>query len=277
MTREGTKEAAEAVLRDLPSVIGAFVREDVHGHPREVHLLVRSGPNPRHLAYDVRELLEERLGVPVDQRVISIAQLAEGRTPGPLLADVAGMSSPAAAEMSRPAAAEPDGPPPLAETPQPGQQQPRPQAPVRQREPRLRFRGITTEAMESRVRIRVTLTLDDDEMTGEAFGLDTGPARLRAVAAAALKGVDATCVGRARFEVEHTSVVHAFERDYVIVNVLASSPYLGRRPIHLVGAQPVEMDPESAAALATLKAVNRILSLMLRYPDQVPRSRARNS
>jgi hypothetical protein len=269
MTREGTKEAAEAVLRDLPSVIGAFVREDVHGHPREVHLLVRSGPNPRHLAYDVRELLEERLGVPVDQRVISIAQLAEGRTPGPLLADAAG--------MSRPVAAEPYQPPLSEAAPQPSQRQPEPQPPVRQKEPRLRFRGITTEAMESRVRIRVTLTLDEDEMTGEAFGLDTGPARLRAVAAAALKGVDSTCVGRARFEVEHTSVVHAFERDYVIVNVLASSPYLGRRPIHLVGAQPVEMDPESAAALATLKAVNRILSLMLRYPDQVPRSRARNS
>jgi hypothetical protein len=275
MTREGTKEVAEAVLRDLPSVIGAFVREDVHGHPREVHLLVRSGPNPRHLAYDVRELLEERLGVPVDQRVISIAQLAEGRTPGPLLADAAGLSSPAG--LSRHVSAGPDRTPPAEEPPQPSQPQPGPQAPVRQKEPRLRFRGITTEAMESRVRIRVKLTLDDDETTGEAFGLDTGPARLRAVAAAALKGVDSTCVGRARFEVEHTSVVHAFERDYVIVNVLASSPYLGRRPIHLVGAQPVEMDPESAAALATLKAVNRILSLMLRYPDQVPRSRARNS
>jgi hypothetical protein len=276
MTREGTKEAAEAVLRDLPSVIGAFVREDVHGHPREVHLLVRSGPNPRHLAYDVRELLEERLGVPVDQRVISIAQLAEGRTPGPLLADAAGMSRPAAG-MNRPVAAGPDRPPSSEEAPQPSQRQPDVRPPMHQKEPRLRFRGITTEAMESRVRIRVTLTLDDDEVTGEAFGLDTGSARLRAVAAAALKGVDSTCVGRARFEVEHTSVVHAFERDYVIVNVLASSPYLGRRPIHLVGAQPVEMDPESAAALATLKAVNRILSLMLRYPDQVPRLRARNS
>jgi hypothetical protein len=270
MTREGTKEAAEAVLRDLPSVIGAFVREDVYGHPREVHLLVRAGPNPRHLAYDVRELLEERLGVPVDQRVISIAQLAEGRTPGPLLADAAGMSAPVAAEPGHP-------PPRVAEVPQPDQQQPRIPTLERQKEPRLRFRGISTEAMESRVRVRVTLTLDDEEMAGEAFGLDTGPARLRAVAAAALKGVDSTCVGRARFEVEHTSIVHAFERDYVLVNVLASSPYLGRRPIHLVGAQPVEMDPESAAALATLKAINRILSLMLRYPDQVPRSRGRNS
>src|SRR5688500_11952700 len=75
-----TKAEAEAVLRELPSVLGAFVREDVYGHPREVHILVKAGTVPRDLARDVRELLEERLGVPVDQRVISIAQVAENGT-----------------------------------------------------------------------------------------------------------------------------------------------------------------------------------------------------
>jgi hypothetical protein len=267
MTREGTKEAAEAVLRELPSVIGAYVREDVHGHPREVHLLVKAGPNPRHLAYDVRELLEERLGVPIDQRVISIAQLAAGRQPGPVLTASAGMSAEAQGAL--------DGPPMVQGAGAPAE--PEPAAPEQDREPRLQFRGISTEAMESRVRVRVCLGLDEDELIGEAFGLDTAPARLRAVAAAALKAVDASCVGRARFEVEHTSVVRAFERDYILVNVLASSPYLGRRPVPLVGAQPVEMDAESAAALAALKAVNRTLSLMLRYPGQAPRQRVRNS
>src|SRR4051812_27128247 len=76
MAKGETKAVAEAVLRELPSVLGAFVREDVFGQPREIHLLVKSGPNPRHLARDVRELLEERLGVAVDQRVISIAQMS---------------------------------------------------------------------------------------------------------------------------------------------------------------------------------------------------------
>src|SRR5688572_16103468 len=71
-----TKAEAEAVLRELPSVLGAFVREDVHGHPREVHLLVKAGTAPRDLARDVRDMLEEKLGVPVDQRVISIAQVS---------------------------------------------------------------------------------------------------------------------------------------------------------------------------------------------------------
>lgn len=261
MSREGTKEAAESVLRELPSVIGACVREDVYGHPREVHLLVRAGPNLRHLAYDVRELLEERLGVPIDQRVISIAQLAEGRRPGPLLASAAGLSEgtdgvDAAGDAA--AFAVPPAPPQV------------------EREPRVRFHGVTTDAMDSRVRVGVTLMLDDAECTGESMGLDTAPARLRAAAAAALRAVDTTCVGRARFEVEHVGVVRAFERDYVVVTVLASSPYLGRQPIPLVGAQPVEVDAESAAALATLKAVNRTLSLVLRLPDSAAPARGRS-
>ncbi|HSJ06242.1 MAG TPA: hypothetical protein VK936_06040 [Longimicrobiales bacterium] len=258
------KEAAEAVLRELPSVIGACVREDVNGHPREVHLLVRAGPNPRHLAYDVRDLLEERLGVPVDQRVISIAQLAEGRRPGPAVASAAGLAPAAGPDAdSAPGGTAPDHVPASA-------------VPVNDtvHEPRALFAGITTEAMDNHVRVCVTLELDGDTRVGEAVGLDTGPARLRAVAGATLKAVDATCVGRSRFEVEHIATVHAFGREYVLVSVLASSPYLGRRPIPLVGAQPVEMDAESATALAALKAVNRTLSLVLRLPES-PGARGR--
>ena len=212
MAREGTKEAAEAVLRELPSVIGAFVREDVNGHPREVHLLVRPGPNARHLAYDVRDLLEERLGIPVDQRVISIAQLSPGRKLGPILSEKAGI-------------------------------------------------------VEQRARVNVELELDGDEKRGEAISVDTMPARVRAAATATLQCVDAMCVGRARFEVEHVSLVSAFDREYVLVTALVSSPFLGRKPVQLVGAQPIEVDAESAAVLACLKAVNRTLSLVLRLAD----------
>jgi hypothetical protein len=249
MKIDGTKEAAEAVLRELPSVIGAFVREDVNGHPREIHLLVRAGPNPRLLAYDVRDLLEERLGIPVDQRVISIAQLAPGKEPGPILARLtAARDSPTALPVE--AEAE------LAEEPVP--------AAV---DARVQFTGISVESYDNRVRIRITLDLDGKEYPGEGQGLDTAPARLRTAASATLQAVDATCVGRARFEVEHVSVVHAFERDYVLVTATVSSPFLGRKPVPLVGAQPVEGDAESAASLAALKAVNRTLSLVLHLAD----------
>jgi hypothetical protein len=255
MSRDSTKEAAEALLRELPSVIGACVREDVYGHPREIHLLVRSGPNPRHLAYDVRDLLEERLGIPVDQRVISIAQIAPGRESSiPVRGERSADS--AVSEESGTAAPTDD--------------------PAEAKEPRIRFTGISTQSVGNRVSVRISLDLDGTDYTAEVTGLDTAAARLRACAAATLQAVDSTCVGRARFEVEQVSSVRAFERDYVLVTVLASSPYLGRGPIPLVGAQPIELDGESAVALASLKAVNRTLSLLLRLDgSSTARSRAR--
>lgn len=249
MTSESMKETAETLLRELPSVLGACVRADVYGHPREVHLLVRAGPNPRHLAYDIRDLLEERLGVPIDQRVISIAQLAPGREPGSLLGGAPDDAAPAAAaEVTARAATQPAGP----------------------ADPRVVFTSVNMESIDNRVRIRVALDLDGTEHRGDAIGLDTAPARLRTCATAVLQAVDATCIGRARFEVEHVGLVRAFEREYVLLNALVSSPYLGRRPIPLVGAQPVEMDVETAVALAGLKAVNRTLSLVLRLGDEAP-------
>jgi hypothetical protein len=285
MTRNSTKDAAEALLRQLPSVIGACVREDVNGHPREVHLLVRAGPNLRHFAYDVRDLLEERLGLPVDQRIISIAQLAPGRQPGPRLAAAAALpdapdttetaqtTGAAGAAAAETAAAQADFE---------GQAVHRRDAvPVAETEPaypRVRFAGITTESMDNRVRVEVSLAIDDESRAGEAVGLDTAPARLRTVAAATLHAADATCTGRARFEVEHVATIGSFQRDYVLVSVLASSPYLGRAPVQLVGAHPVELDAESAAALAALKAINRTLSLMLRLPTGTsPRARPRSA
>jgi hypothetical protein len=297
MTRQGTKEAAEAALRELPSVIGAFVREDVHGNPREVHLLVRAGPNPRHLAYDIRGLLEERLGVPIDQRVISIAQLATDRVPGPLLAEAAGLAAAAQAEAAglgaavqpaaapAPAADSPAaatdgaeaaaadaaptaapaaaGPPPPAAAHASASARP-PTAAAEEPAPRrVRFAGVTTESMDQRARTRVAIEFEGTVFSGEAAGLDTVVARARAAATATLQAVGSACTGAARFEVEHIALLDVFQREYVVVAVLASSPYLGRTPLSLVGAQPVELDAESAAALAALKALNRTLSLLL--------------
>lgn len=226
-----TKEAAEAALLELPSVLGAHVREDIYGHPREVHLLVAPGPDVRHLARDVRDLLEERLGVPVDQRVISIAQLADGR----------------AAKAVRPV--EPVGP---VEPPEP--------ADTAEGEPRLAFLGIETSLVGGQVSVQVRLGLGKEEFTGNASELHSEQGRLRAAAGAVLQATTQACGGAIRWELDGAALVRALERDYALIAVLAMSPRFGRQPLLLAGAHPAEDGLETAAALAVLKAANRVLA-----------------
>lgn len=227
MPERHTKHEAEAVLRELPSVLGAFVREDVHGHPREVHLLVRPGPTPRDLARDVRELLEERLGVPVDQRVISIAQLAD----------------PDARESVAAGAERVSGQPSGTE--------------------RLEFRRLESEIGGGRVELRVVLHRGDAEVVGEAREVDAPNAAARAAARATAAAISSTCGRLLRIDVETVSAVQAFDRDHVLVSALAASPMLGRTPRPVVGAHPSGADAREAAVLAVLKATNRLVELAL--------------
>lgn len=259
MAKGETKAAAEAVLRELPSVLGAFVREDVFGQPREIHLLVKAGPNPRHLARDVRELLEERLGIPVDQRVISIAQMSDDAElpAGILAAALVAHGNEADEVMTNP-------------RPEPEPEPDEPAGPGRDQ--RLRYLGLESLVGDGRVVARARLIQDDTELLGEASELAAGSGRARAGAAAALNAANRTIDGFGRLELDNASIVRVFERDVALVSVLMSSPFLGRRPVSLAGAQPVEETEEAASALAALKAVNRTLALLLRMNNGDPRS-----
>jgi hypothetical protein len=241
MQGPGTKEAAESILRELPSVVGAFVREDINGNPREIHLLVLPGPEPRHLARDIRSLLQERLGVDVDQRVISIAQLAR---------DPSLESTTAVSETTEPASGE--AAPPTA--------------------PRVRF--VRSESRVTEGRVSVTVELEDAtaRYVGEASELEAGAGRLRAGAAAALNAATAACEGRARFALDGAYSVRALDRNFALITATATSSGLGRRPVELSAAQELTEEPETAAALAALKAANRVLGLMR---ESVPTSAVR--
>jgi hypothetical protein len=237
-----TKETAEAVLRELPSVLGACVREDVNGHPREVHLLVGPGPNVRNLARDVRDLLEEKLHVPVDQRVISIAQLSSRAL---VPSDDANRETVAAGTAIT----------------------------VQRSAPNYRvfFQGLETSIQGSRVVVRVRVRWAGQDHQGEATEVDAGHGRVRAAASAALRAATAACNSLIRMELDAASVVKALDRQYVLVAVLAASTFIGRKPLSLSGAQPVEGDDApTAAAFAALKAVNRVLEIGLRASEPPP-------
>jgi hypothetical protein len=252
MKRISTKSTAEAVLRELPSVLGAYVSEDIEGHPREIHLLVRDGPDPAALARDIRGLLEERLGIPIDQRVISIAQLARGAMAGP----AAGL---AAAEPG--AGARPSG------VSDAGTQAPADDASPRPADGRPVFAGLESTTVSGHVTVTVRLEWEGEESEGKADAVDTLPGRARAAASATLRSaVEAPWNDGLNLELDFASIVQALDGDYVLVSVLGMASRLGRRPLPLVGAHPVESDVESAAALAALKAINRVLSMALKRP-----------
>lgn len=235
MNRTSTKAAAEAALLELPSVLGAFVREDINGNPREIHLLIQAGPDPAYLARDIRELLEERLGVPIDQRVISIAQV------DPVYAEAAEAPAPAVVDLAG------DRATPL----------------VSRAHARAVFRGIESAVDGGRILVRVRLHWAGESHVGEGDEPETPNGRARAASVATLRAAMAATWENVRLDLELVSVVQAVDRSFVLVSVLALSLALGRHPVSLVGIQPVEADIETAAALATLKAVNRVLSLTL--------------
>lgn len=238
MHRASTKAAAEAALRELPSVLGAFVREDIHGNPREIHVLIRGGPDAGALARDIHGLLEERLDIPIDQRVISIAQLDEetfteddddGAT------HVGGAPAPTASATST----------------------------VPRSHARAVFRGIESTVERGRIEVGVTLDWGGESFTGAAEEVETANGRARAAVTATLKAAMAAAWEGLRLELDVVAVVPSLDQNFVLVSILGLAPALGRKPLALVGAQPVETDIESAAALATLKAINRVLSLGL--------------
>lgn len=299
----GTKAAAESLLRELPSVLGACVHEDVNGNPREVHILVRSGPDLRNLSHDIRDLLEEHLSVPVDQRVISIAQLAasaendvdlptdpESRAtdPGELgqnradengaemppsgnsaVADQIVASEGTGAAGDRGTARDSVGAGPLSDASPAFETAPRDlpsKAVVEQaNRTRLKLQGVETRREENRVTVTVRLG-GTTESWGEATEPDVGNGRARAAVRATLQAATAAVDDLIRLELEGASITRVLDRELVLVSLVAISPLLGRRPRMLVGAQPVEGRVEMAAVLAALKASNRTLLLALATP-----------
>ncbi len=246
MTRTSTKAAAEAALRELPSVVGAYVREDIFGHPREVHILVTAGPTPRDLARDVRDLLEERLGVPIDQRVISIAQLA--REP------VDALPTRRIAELPQTAALD---------------------AAAQATDLRLRLQALDVEAGNGRVAVAARMRLGRDEHVGWGTEVESELGRLRAGAAAVAQAVTLALGDAGRLELEAVSVVEALGRPYGLVATQAAAARLGRHPLAMFGAHPLLPDAVEAGAYAALKSANRIISLLLRSGPLPRRSRGR--
>jgi hypothetical protein len=239
MESNGLKTAAEAALREMPFVVGAFVQPDALGHPREIHLLIQPGPKPREFAHEVKTLLETRFRLTIDQRIISIAQLAEEPAPVP-----AAMPAP--------------GPVPVA---------------GEGTASRIRLENLESRVLEGRVTVAVALEHEGELLRGEATEIEAEEGRARAGTRAALEALNARLGPRGRLGFDFAARVETLDRRYVLVSIVASGRRLGRRPLALAAAHPIEEPEETAAALATLKAANRALERLLGEDDARPRRR----
>ena len=72
----------EDVIRRLRNVLSVRVIEDGKGEIEEVHVLVDEKRNPKQIGRDIESALMSELGLRIDHRKISIAQVRAGEAPG---------------------------------------------------------------------------------------------------------------------------------------------------------------------------------------------------
>lgn len=244
---------AERLLGSLAGVVSAHVVADATGDIVEIHILSSADLHPKQMVRNVESALSAGLGIKIDRRVVSVAQIrsdmdTNGHRPG--------TAPPLESEPEVRALVDD-------ETPTPGERpsnraggetaardrnpEPRP-AP-----PRLEFVRYEARRDGERCHCDVVLRSGKDRITGSGAGPVTGGGRAEAAARAVFDGIT-----RARPEIEiklEAAVLSSSRgREYVIV---AAHAVLERGSVPLAGAAPLTRSPEEAAILAALQATNR--------------------
>ena len=258
---------AEELIATLPGVLSVRIVPSDTGGIEEIHVLTTDEVAAKHMVRNIESALMAQLGLRINHRKVSIAQsmdpvrAADGRARAMPAGAIPGVASPEYV-VAQPTAASPVTPSaPLSSLPMvdgsaasavPGSAVP--------------ARGLLFEDVEvrrSRTRgtsCRVILRRDGQEYVGEAEGPESERARLelaaRASVAAITEAVKATPGVTRSVALEGTTVVEAFDREFVFVSVLGRA---GRDTAVLTGSSEVRESLETSAVLAVLDATNRWL------------------
>lgn len=231
--------AAEQLLTSLPGIVSARVVAGPGGHPDEIHILATAELHPKQIVRNIESALSAGLGIVINRRIVSVAQLRAGAIEGiPAVEDLAPTADePYLAEVdeaARPAARRDNGQEQLAGS-------------------RIIFLGheVTVDAARTAT-CTVTFRAGAEEFTGVGQGFDSPQGRAEAAARAVVDALRRS--GRAeRLGLEGVSIVDTPGRECVLV---AIRPLDGRRRSSLTGAAPLHDSPEEAAILAALQATN---------------------
>jgi hypothetical protein len=233
---------AETLLASLAGILSVHIVRGPSGQILEIHILSAAALHPKQVVRNVESALRAGLGLEVDRRIISVAQV---RTPE---------QEEASRNGDGPSHGPPPQPPPeLAPGPErlsggrSGSAAPDPG------DRRLEFVRYHSLRQEGRCTCQVVLRDDAREVTGSGVGPDTVTGRAQSAARAVLDGI---CQARPdlRLELDGASLTSSRGRTFVIA---AAQLIRGRDVVRLAGAAPLTRSPEEAAILATLQATNR--------------------
>ena len=234
---------------------------DDRGGIAEVHVVASDEHPAKQVARDVGSLLLAKLGIPLDHRKISVAQVAadaplpelpgkaadapvtdSGETPDPEMDPGQDLPEEATAEpVDEPA--------------------PRVGAWIEPHPQRIRFVGVSVKQAQDMAEVRVELEMDSLESVALVRGADTPASLLRTVAEAVLEASQQYFEPNGIFTVHGVEICHAGGVPVMITNICHVSE---RSEKQLIGACAVGGDPPLAAALSTLDAINRYLRRLRR-------------
>jgi hypothetical protein len=213
---------AQRLLAALGGIVSARAVADETGRLAEIHILASPEFHPKQIVRNIESALSAGLGVLVDRRIISVAQLRNDAN----TSYVAKPKAPPAKPRNEP-------------------RQPR-------RVVYVQYDAHASAPLDSGC--RVVLMRGDEELTGVASGVNTPQGRADAAARAVLDALQSTG-GMRGVGLEGTALVHAAGKTYVLVSARVVS---GRHTRTLTGIAPLARSPEEAAIFAALQATNRI-------------------
>jgi hypothetical protein len=237
----------EGLIAALTGVRAARVTLSDVGRVQEIHVLAEPRTHPKQIVRNVESALSAGLGVTVDRRYISVAQVkdepepeeppaAEAAHPEPAVADVAHHPEPAAADVAR---------------------HPEQLAAAQQSDAsigRYIFVGYDARTQpDLETDCRVTIRHQNAVFSGNGEGPSTPLGRAQAAARAVFDAI-ATARESHSLDLEGVTLVESHGRTYVLV---AAHAITGRSTVALTGAAALHRSPEEAAILASLQATNR--------------------
>jgi hypothetical protein len=220
----------ERLLCSLAGVVSARVVANPLGRLDEIHILASPLFGPKQIVRNVESALSAGLGITIDRRIVSVAQIRRDAL------------EPAAAALleTAPEAVAPEPRAHAVET-----------VPTN---PRLVFvRYDAKSRTNAEAECSVTLRRDGAMFQGEGAGEATVHGRAQAGARAAFAAIASACTEQ-DLGLEAATTVETNGRTFVLIAARAME---GRNAVPLTGIAPIGRSPEEAAILATLQATNR--------------------